>query len=75
LFLLEPFALEGTVSDWRIVVELSGANHSADDVRRFFSPNAEPDARFWITQFALFNPRADRWEVFDDTGRHAPKYP
>jgi hypothetical protein len=75
LFYVEPFAPKEEVSEWRMVVEFSGYNHSLEDVRRFFSPNAEPDNRFWITQLALFNPRVQRWEIVDDTGRHPFKCP
>jgi hypothetical protein len=75
LFNVEPFAPKEEVSDWRMVVEFSGANHSDGDVRRFFNPNPEPDNRFWITKYALFNPRVRRWEVIDDTGRHPFKCP
>jgi hypothetical protein len=75
LFLLEPFAPKGAVSDWRMYVEFSGAYHSPEDVQRFFSPNAEPDNRFSITQYALYNPRVRRWEIIDATGRHPFKCP
>jgi hypothetical protein len=75
LFFLDPFAPEEKVSDWRMYVEFSGYNHSVEDVRHFFSPNAEPDNRFWITQYALFNPRVQRWEIIDATGRHPFKCP
>jgi hypothetical protein len=75
LFIVEPFAPEEKVSDWRMVVEFSGADHSVEDVRRFFSPNAESDNWFWIKQYALFNPRVRRWEIIDGTGRHLFKCP
>lgn len=75
LFRLDPFAPEGKVSDWWMYVEFSGSNHSVEDVRRFFSPNAEPDNRFWITQYALFNPRFKRCEIYDATGHHPFKCP
>jgi hypothetical protein len=70
LFFVEPFAPKAKASDWRLLVEFSGANPSVEDVRRFFSPNAQPDHQFWITRLALFNPHVQRWEIIDDTGRH-----
>jgi hypothetical protein len=75
LFFLLPFTPKGEASDWCMFVEFSGYNHSPEDVRRFFSPNAEPDSRCSITQLALFNPRVRRWEIIDEKGRHPFKCP
>jgi hypothetical protein len=75
LFAFDLFVPKGKCSDWIIYVRFSGYNHSPEEVRRFFSPNAEPDTQLRITEFALWNYRTRQQEVFDATGRHPPKYP
>jgi hypothetical protein len=73
LFSFDLFVPKGKCSDWIIYVRFSGSNHSPEEVLRFFSPNAESDPQLKLTEFALWNYRTRKQEVFDATGRHPPK--
>jgi hypothetical protein len=75
LFNLRLFAPEGETSYWLIYAEFSGGNHSPEEVRRFFSPKAEPDPQLRLTKFALWNLHTGKKQVFDETGRHPPAPP
>jgi hypothetical protein len=69
LFRLDLFTLGGP-SDWIVYVRLSGSQHSATEVRQFFSPRAASDPGMRLQEFALWNARTGKQEVFNATGRH-----
>jgi hypothetical protein len=72
LYCLDLFLPAQGRTDWIIYVRFSKPC-STEDVKRFFSPDGEPDPGLRLVEFALWNRRTGRQEVFDATRRHPPK--